>query len=145
MKQIRVRVAGVLENNGEILMIAHQKNGRKYWLLPGGGVDYGETFQEALKREFKEEVNLNIGVKSLLFISESIAPDSSRHIVNIFFEVEHENGEIKLGEEGILSDVAYIPIDRIDEYTVYPNIKKELKEYFTSHERCIQYLGNRWE
>lgn len=145
MKEIRVRVAGVLENNKEILMIAHKKNGRKYWLLPGGGVDYGESFQEALKREFKEEVNLDITVKDLLFISESIAPDSSRHIVNVFFEVEHKDGEIKLGEEKILNDVAYLPIDDIDEYTVYPNIKRELKDYFTSHNKSIKYLGNRWE
>ncbi len=145
MKEIRVRVAGVLENNNEILMIAHEKKGRKYWLLPGGGVDYGETFQEALKREFKEEANLDIEVKHLLFISESIAPDSSRHIVNIFFEVEHKNGEIKLGEEDVLSDIAYIPIENIDEYTVYPNIKMELKTYFSSHDKRTKYLGNRWE
>ena len=38
----RVRVAGVLIENGKILLIQHHKEDKKYWLVPGGGVDWGE-------------------------------------------------------------------------------------------------------
>lgn len=46
----RVRVAGVLEEDGKLLLIEHTKNERSYWLLPGGGVDWGESLEEASKK-----------------------------------------------------------------------------------------------
>jgi hypothetical protein len=41
-KNIRIRVAGLIVKDGRLLLVAHEKNGRRYWLVPGGGVDYGE-------------------------------------------------------------------------------------------------------
>jgi 8-oxo-dGTP pyrophosphatase MutT (NUDIX family) len=38
---VRVRVAGILINHEGVLLIAHKKDEDVYWLLPGGGVDYG--------------------------------------------------------------------------------------------------------
>ena len=52
----RVRVAGILIEDDRILLIEHTKNDKKYWLVPGGGVDWGESAAEALIREFKEEI-----------------------------------------------------------------------------------------
>ena len=43
----RVRVAGILIEDDRILLIEHTKNNRKYWLVPGGGVDWGESAAEA--------------------------------------------------------------------------------------------------
>jgi len=65
-----VRVAGILIEDDRILLIEHTKNNRKYWLVPGGGVDWGESAAEALIREFKEETSLDIEVEKFLFISE---------------------------------------------------------------------------
>jgi ADP-ribose pyrophosphatase YjhB (NUDIX family) len=145
MKMPRIRVAGILEKENKLLFVKHKKNEREYYLLPGGGVDYGESFETALKREFLEEVNININVKNMLFISEAIAPDSSKHIVNVFFSVEYVSGELKLAQEEILAGVEYISIDKIEEYTIFPNIKKELVESSKSKEKHIKYIGNIWE
>ena len=68
----RVRVAGILIENERILLIEHSKNDKKYWLVPGGGVDWGESTAESLIREYKEETNLDIEVESFLFLSETI-------------------------------------------------------------------------
>ncbi|OQY09412.1 MAG: hypothetical protein B6I28_03095 [Fusobacteriia bacterium 4572_132] len=141
MKMPRIRVAGILKKKGKILLIKHKKKEKEYWLLPGGGVDYGETFQEALKREFKEETALKIEVGNLKFISESIAPDMSRHIINIFFEVKYISGELRLGNEDILKELKYLDENELNNQIVYPNIKNELLE--TTN--FIKYLGNRWE
>ena len=59
----RVRVAGILIENNKILLIEHLKKNKKYWLVPGGGVDWGESTAEALIREYKEETNLDITVE----------------------------------------------------------------------------------
>lgn len=145
-KMPRIRVCGILNKGDGLLFVKHIKKEKEYWLLPGGGVDYGETFQESLKREFKEEVNLEIEVKEMLFVSEAIAPDMSRHIVNMYFEVEQIGGELKLGEEERLKEAGYIKISDFDDYIIYPNIKKQLKELYTGKvKKELRYLGNMWE
>lgn len=145
MKMPRVRLAGILIKNNKVLLIKHKKNNEEYWLLPGGGLDYGETFQKALKREFMEETNLNVDVKEMVFISESISPTLSRHIVNLFFIVEYINGELKIGEEDILEDLDYISIEELENSIIYPNIKNELVTLIKTGKIEIKYLGNRWE
>ena len=74
MREPRIRVSGILKKDDKILFVKHRKHGEEYYLLPGGGVDFGETFEIALKREFLEEVNLNISVDKLCLISEGVDP-----------------------------------------------------------------------
>ena len=50
----RIRVAGLLLQGGSVLLVRHQKGEDTYWLLPGGGVQYGESLEEALNRELLE-------------------------------------------------------------------------------------------
>ena len=44
----RIRVSAILVRERRILLIRHQKGGREYWLLPGGGVNGGESLVRAL-------------------------------------------------------------------------------------------------
>ena len=83
----RVRVAGILIEDDRVLLIEHTKNDRSYWLLPGGGVDWGESIEEAIKREFLEETNLTVEIENFLFISETLAPDNTKHVINLYFRV----------------------------------------------------------
>jgi 8-oxo-dGTP diphosphatase len=53
-----VRVCAALISEGTILMVRHVHDGRDYWTLPGGGVEPGESLQEAVVRELREEANL---------------------------------------------------------------------------------------
>lgn len=145
MEMPRIRVAGILIKEGKMLFVKHRKNDKEYYLLPGGGVDYGEGFAEALEREYMEEVNLKVKTKDMLFVSEAIAPDKSKHIVNMFFEVEYVEGKIKLTEEERLVGVEYLDINELDNYTIYPNIKNELKALDLTGEVSIKYLGRIWE
>ena len=55
----RIRVSAILRWGGRILLCRHEKDGRHYWLLPGGGVNSGESLVRALHRELSEEVGVN--------------------------------------------------------------------------------------
>lgn len=145
MKEPRVRVAGILIKEGKMLFIEHGKKGKRYWLLPGGGVDYGESFEEALKREFREEVNLDIEVLNLKFISEAIAPDGSKHIINMFFIVKEVGGSLKMAKEDRIVGLEYLEISNLNNYIIYPNIKNELIKLEDDNNTEIKYIGNIWE
>ena len=58
MRTPRVRVAALIRWQERVLLCRQEKPGKEYWLLPGGGVDGGETLDEALRRELGEELGL---------------------------------------------------------------------------------------
>jgi len=63
----RIRVAGITIQGDEILLIEHTKKDKKYWLVPGGGVDWGEskstnTDRDIKIKEFFESSNLEYNI-----------------------------------------------------------------------------------
>ena len=96
----RIRVSALLSWGGRILLCRHEKEGREYWLLPGGGVNSGESLVRALHRELFEEVGLNdeIPVEGPVAIVDSIAPVRSfaaKHVVHIIFSGDLEGRSLE--------------------------------------------------
>lgn len=140
----RIRVGGIAIQEGRLLLVRHEKAGKSYWLLPGGGVNYGEGLEAALRREFKEETNLDIQVGDLVMALDSIAPHGDRHVVNLCFEIESTRGELSLGVDPRVVEADYIPIERLKTLTIHPDFKKELVEGVTNGFADKTYLGIRW-
>ena len=142
----RIRVAGILIEDNKILLIQHHKNDKKYWLIPGGGNDWGETTKEALIREYKEETNMDIEVDEFLFFSETISPDKKRHVLNLFYKIHRNNKNnsiIKLGEEAVLTDLKFVTKEELETMTIYPNIKENLLKLM-NNEKIRTDLGSLW-
>ena len=57
---MRNRAAAIILQNNALLVIHRQKPGQDYYILPGGGVELDESFQEACIREVKEETGLDV-------------------------------------------------------------------------------------
>ncbi len=119
--KVRVRVCGLLRQGDQILLIRHHSLGPKnyLWLPPGGGVEFGESAEQTLIREFKEETNLTVTIDRFLFVFELI--NKSHHAVELFYEVKHIDGEMELGKDPefsddrqIIEDIRFMPASEID-------------------------------
>jgi ADP-ribose pyrophosphatase YjhB (NUDIX family) len=102
--------AGALltDPDGKILLV--KPNYREYWTLPGGMVDHGETPEQALHRELKEELGLDLAVGPLLVIDWAPAyAQRPRPIVYFLFDagVLDPGTDIRL-QEAELDEYAYV-------------------------------------
>ncbi len=106
----RLRVAAVLPRQGGIVLVRHEKDGVAYHLLPGGGVEVGETIETALRREVLEETGLDSRLVAPLFVSDSIDPDGDRHMVQLTFLAAVTGGDLA----GTPADAAVVGVEIVD-------------------------------
>ncbi len=117
--QLRSRVNGILIEDDHLLMVKHQMgNGRILWSVPGGGMEYGTSAVENLKREFLEETGLEIEVENYLFVHEFLK--TPLHAMEHFFRVKRIGGEVKLGKDPelpgefqILLEITWMNFDQL--------------------------------
>lgn len=111
--------AVIFNSQGEILLEKRSDNG--FWGMPGGAVDAGESVQQAIIREVREETGLQVRVKRLVGIYSdpqyyAIAryrDGKTVHYVSTCFECERIGGELRISEES--TDIRYFPIAALPE------------------------------
>lgn len=77
-KEIRPRVSVLVTKGDKFVLIFRHKNGQDYYAVPGGGIEEGETPQEAAIREIQEELSFTLS--DVQFISE--VEENLRHDFN---------------------------------------------------------------
>ena len=93
-----IRVGAVVERDGALLLVGHQKPDREpYWVLPGGRLEPGETIPECAEREVLEETDLSGRCVGVLYVSEFLR--EGRHTVDVTARVEAASGEAALGSD----------------------------------------------
>ncbi|MDQ3290103.1 MAG: NUDIX hydrolase [Bacteroidota bacterium] len=98
--KLRMRVCGICLHQDKLLLIRHKpfaQNMAGLWSPPGGGLQYGETMEQGLIREFKEETGLEIRVDSFLFVDEFIS--LPLHALELFFKVTITGGNLITGHD----------------------------------------------
>jgi len=110
--KVRTRVCGVCFQNDSLLVVKHRGLGENgvLWTPPGGGVQYGDTLENNLIREFQEETGLAIQVVRFLFVYEYIGPPLQT--VELFFEVKAEQNSPVKGIDPEMSETDQI-IDEV--------------------------------
>ena len=141
---LRIRVGGIILDKDRMLLIAHEKDGDIYWLLPGGGVNFGESLEDALRRELLEELNISVKIDKISLLSDSIHPSGQRHIVNVSFLCSYLSGEYKLGEEDRLHGFNFFTAEELESLKIYPPINTELIDILKGKDSAT-YLGKLWE
>ncbi len=125
----------IFNEKGELLL-TRQPRWKNQWLIPGGKIEYGESIEQAIKREVKEEVNLDIkNIKFFKFVELLKTKERPllHQIVNQFV-AEVESGEVKLDEEG--SEYGWrLPEEWLKEKDVYPLIRQAIEYYVNEYSK----------
>jgi 8-oxo-dGTP diphosphatase len=141
-----IRVAGLLASEGRILMVEQGRGEERYWLLPGGGVRFGESLADALRREIREELDLRVGVGHLLAIVESISPqpDYAKHVVHLVFEVSAAPEAMPEPQDVSVLNAAFLGETQLQSVDVRPPIAEFLSACARELPSAPQFLGRRW-
>ena len=109
---VRVGSAGIVENKeGKILMGLRGAYPSGIWVLPGGGVDFGETARDAFVREIKEEAGLDVKDTKFVMAHELIKKDKGIHRVIFFHKAKLRGGKLK--PSGDVSELRWMTIEEI--------------------------------
>jgi ADP-ribose pyrophosphatase YjhB (NUDIX family) len=145
----RIRVSAILSWGGRVLLCRHEKPGKEYWLLPGGGVNSGESLVDALHRELREEVGIfdEIPVEGPVAIADSIAPQrtfAAKHVVHIIFagDLEGRSLETVTSEDAAVRGHRLFGLDELDEIVLHPPIARFLQRWQPGDP--VVYLGPIW-
>jgi 8-oxo-dGTP diphosphatase len=145
----RLRVSALLLWQGRILLCRQEKPGKEYWLLPGGGVEGGETLMQALVRELREEIGLpdELLFEGPIAVADSIAPNwssANRHIVHIIFAADLSLRSLEDVEtqDAAVRGARLFSLDELEEVVVHPPIKRFLQRWQPGDPAV--YLGSLW-
>lgn len=99
-KEPVLAVDAIIEKDNKILLIRRAgKTFHEKLAFPGGHVEYGETVENAAKREVKEETGLNIEIKKLLGVYSDPNRDPRGHVVSVVFIGKIKSGKLKASSD----------------------------------------------
>lgn len=136
MKERRISSRAIIFHEGNLILIHRKWKRKEYWVTPGGGVEGDETLEEAVKRETREEIGIEINVGK--FVMELTRESEERISEQKFFLCEYVSGDIGSGQDAkmLASDekdfyeVVTVPIDQLSKINIVP---PQIKKYILSH------------
>lgn len=97
--QVRVGAAVFIGKDGRFVMLRRRgDHGGGTWGLPGGHLEFGESWEECVRRETLEETGLEIANVRFVAATNDIFKDTGKHYVTIFMRADYADGEATIME-----------------------------------------------
>lgn len=97
-EKVRIRACGLCWRDNRLLMVNHHGiTPTNFWAPPGGGVEFGESIADTIKKEFWEETGLRVEPGMFRFGCEYI--EHPIHSIEVFYDVKWISGQVRTGHD----------------------------------------------
>ncbi len=137
----RIALTAIIHKDGKYLLVKRNLNKKAFpgkWTVPGGGLEVDDyinlpktthdhwyfAVENALRREVKEEVGIEMGKLNYLLDIAFIRPDGIPVVILSYYG-EYQSGEVKLNEENI--DFAWASFEEAKAYDLVEGLLEEIK------------------
>jgi len=128
-----VVVTGIVKFKDKFLILKRNDKMEMHpgkWSFPGGKILEGEDLFSALKREVKEETNLDIEDTKEYISDYTFTRPNGKNTIGFCFLVNAKNNKVKLSKE--FTDLAWIKSEEVENYDILHYLKEEVKKAFST-------------
>lgn len=126
-----IPVKAIISLKGKICLV-QEGDGR--WGLPGGRIDVGESAQETLRREIKEEIGCDIGVRKIVDCNIFTSKSGMHHFIVVFLATlqDETQGFVVDGTEVVAAK--WVNYDEMKDLRILPQYASILERYWKREE-----------
>ncbi len=135
--KLNVRSGIIIIKDNKILL--HKNDNKDNYCLPGGGVHFLESSEEAIIREIKEETGLDVKVDKCVSTIENMFENQGIKFHEIYFIYrgsfidDIDTSKVIENIEGKPIKYGFVDLDKIDEYKILPVVTHDIIKNNTSH------------
>lgn len=126
-KQTKIALKGIIVREDKILVAKRaltDKIGAGNWEVIGGKLEFGEDTETCLRREVKEEVNLEIDIEGIIY-AKNVVIDEETQMFLVVYLCNYRDGEVKLSDEH--TDFKWVSKEELREI-LSPEIRKDFED-----------------
>ena len=136
-----IGVGAVIIGKGKILLEKRKgEPGRGKWSVPGGLVELGESAEQTVKREVREETNLEVEDPKLIDIVNSITLDENGkikyHFVIVDYFVKLKGGTLKAADDA--AELRWVKFSEVENY----DLTRSFREFFQRNRKELEKLNS---
>jgi 8-oxo-dGTP diphosphatase len=122
-----VGAGAVVWRSNDVLIVKRGTPPRLHeWSIPGGKVEWGETVEQTVHREVREETGLTIEIVGLIGVVDALIRDKTgsiaRHYVLVDFVARFVSGELHPADD--VMEAHWVPFDRLDDYPMWEETRR---------------------
>ncbi|WP_053366468.1 NUDIX hydrolase [Bacillus sp. FJAT-27245] len=141
MNKPLLRAEGIIVNEGKTKILVQCDLDESFYRLPGGSIEFGETAEEAIKRELIEEFDLDLDVGELACINESIVQydGKKRHDCTLIHWCSsfNKNENEFIHKENPKIKLIWRAIHHLNERPFYP---EGISDFITANQKSISHI-----
>jgi 8-oxo-dGTP diphosphatase len=147
-----IRVGGFVVRDDKVLLVRQHRGADPaapdYWLLPGGGLEFGETLGQALVREAREELGVAVVPIRPIALVESISPepDYPKHVIHIVVaaHLSDLSGDQLVPRDQDVLEARFFAAPELDGLRLRPPFADDLRGFLHTLPEDVDYLGRMW-
>jgi len=127
----KIAQKAIIVRENKVLLVRDPRMDEVIWEIPGGRMNIDEEPREAVAREIREELGIEIVVGAVLHMEQFIQGSEGKRAFVIVYECQMKDTEAQITmSETEVCEIAWVTADELPKYPLFPEYKRALDYYF---------------